>query len=228
MPAGRAPSVRRPTSRTSTPKIDLPLSCPTFITPALQPAVRPERHGRNEPIPDVSHWTYNLVGMYEAHGLTAAAVVQPPQQLSRRRRSPMTPAMRQQLHAAGPRQCERPAGLVVQLCVQRQFHRLLRLYEHPQEPVQVGHRAGELHRRVGDQPRRSSRWSCGSRNRSCRAESASASAVAGRGLRKRLRPCFRRRRRPSSSRPVIEQPAPPPPPPPPQAANAARGDFEGP
>ena len=53
-------------------KAELPLFCPTFIDPCVAtPPFDPNATVRNEPIPDVSKWTYNLVAMYEANGLTA-------------------------------------------------------------------------------------------------------------------------------------------------------------
>ena len=47
-------------------KAELPLFCPAFINPC-QPTLPfdPNATVRNEPIPDVSKWTWNLVGMYE-------------------------------------------------------------------------------------------------------------------------------------------------------------------
>jgi TonB-dependent receptor len=53
-------------------KTQLPLFCPAFINPCA-PALPfdPNATVRNEPIPDVSKWTYNLVAMYERGPLTA-------------------------------------------------------------------------------------------------------------------------------------------------------------
>jgi len=47
-------------------KAELPLFCPAFINPC-QPTLPfdPNATVRNEPIPDVSKWTWNLTGMYE-------------------------------------------------------------------------------------------------------------------------------------------------------------------
>jgi hypothetical protein len=47
-------------------KTDLPLFCPTFLNPCVStPPFDPNATVRSEPIPDVSKWTWNLVGMYE-------------------------------------------------------------------------------------------------------------------------------------------------------------------
>jgi TonB-dependent receptor len=47
-------------------KAELPLFCPAFIDPCVStPPFDPNATVRNEPIPDVSKWTWNLVGMYE-------------------------------------------------------------------------------------------------------------------------------------------------------------------
>ena len=47
-------------------KAKIPLFCPAFINPcAPQLPFDPNATARNLPIPDVSDWTWNLVGMYE-------------------------------------------------------------------------------------------------------------------------------------------------------------------
>jgi iron complex outermembrane recepter protein len=47
-------------------KTDLPLFCPAFLNPCVStPPFDPNAIVRREPIPDVSKWTWNLVGMYE-------------------------------------------------------------------------------------------------------------------------------------------------------------------
>jgi hypothetical protein len=47
-------------------KTELPLFCPAFIDPCVStPPFDPNATVRNEPIPDVSKWTWNLIGMYE-------------------------------------------------------------------------------------------------------------------------------------------------------------------
>ncbi len=49
-------------------KAEIPLFCPAFIDPCVAtPPFDPNATVRNLPIPDVSKWTWNLVGMYE-HG----------------------------------------------------------------------------------------------------------------------------------------------------------------
>jgi TonB-dependent receptor len=53
-------------------KAELPIFCPAFISPCA-PGVHefdPNANIRNLPIPDVSKWTWNLVGMYERGPLT--------------------------------------------------------------------------------------------------------------------------------------------------------------
>ena len=47
-------------------KAKIPLFCPAFINPCVSTLpFDPNATVRNEPIPDVSKWTWNLVGMYE-------------------------------------------------------------------------------------------------------------------------------------------------------------------
>jgi TonB-dependent receptor len=51
-------------------KAEIPLFCPANVDPCVPGPGHGNATVRNLPIPDVSKWTYNLVGMYEAHGLT--------------------------------------------------------------------------------------------------------------------------------------------------------------
>lgn len=52
-------------------KVDLPLFCPANVDPCVPGAGHGNATVIRSPIPDVSKWTYNLIGMYEGHGLTA-------------------------------------------------------------------------------------------------------------------------------------------------------------
>jgi iron complex outermembrane recepter protein len=51
-------------------KAQIPLFCPANVDPCVPGPGHPNATIRNERIPDVSKWTSNLIGMYEAHGLT--------------------------------------------------------------------------------------------------------------------------------------------------------------
>ena len=53
------------------PKIDLPLFCPGDVSPCVPGPGHGNATQVRTPIPDVSKWTYNLVGMYENGPITA-------------------------------------------------------------------------------------------------------------------------------------------------------------
>ena len=117
----------------------LPLFCPGDVTPCIPGPGHGNATVIRTRIPDVSNWTYNLVAMYEGP-ITA--------RLSYNHRSSYPEGPFRSVMASS--RCRAAAILSGRLDwsssydVDAQFHVVLRLDQHPEQPVQVGYRAREL------------------------------------------------------------------------------------
>ena len=185
-------------------KNDLPLFCPAFINPcAPQLPFDPNATVRNLPIPDVSKWTWNLVGMYERGPLSVRLSYNhrssyPEGALDQRREGPGNAPINYTLQGRGNPVSRLDLSTTYNVTDNfTLFFDWTNILKKPfkSDIVRTNYTNG-----ASRAARRSSRWSCGSRNRSCRAASASASAVASLGSRRPRRRRFRLHRRPRSSR----------------------------